>query len=234
MRTLFPSLAQGHAPILPTSVRLRASDPYRGRGVTIAFLDSGFFAHPDLVEPRDRIVKYVDVTRKGAKRRDLDRPDESSWHGMMTSVVACGNGRLSGGIYEGLAPEANLVLVKCGTARRIRHDDIRRGLHWVIRNRKRYGIRIVNVSCGGDYEASYLKRPPVPGGRRGDPRGPAGVRGRPATWATCPTIPSSRPPPRPRCSRWAASTTRTGCTPRDGTCTTRATGPPWTACRSRR
>ncbi|HEY6546420.1 MAG TPA: S8 family serine peptidase [Vicinamibacteria bacterium] len=156
VRTLFPSLAQGHSPILPTSVRLRASDPYRGRGVTIAFLDSGFYAHPDLVEPRDRIVKYVDVTRKGAKRKDLDRPDESSWHGMMTSVVACGTGRLSGGIYEGLAPEANLVLVKCGTARRIRHDDIRRGLLWVIRNRKRYGIRIVNVSCGGDYEASYL------------------------------------------------------------------------------
>ncbi|HEY5908475.1 MAG TPA: S8 family serine peptidase, partial [Vicinamibacteria bacterium] len=113
--------------------------------------------HPDLVEPKDRIVKYVDITRKGAKRTDLDRPDESSWHGMMTSVVACGNGRLSGGIYEGLAPEARLVLVKCGTARRIRHDDIRRGLSWVIRNRKRYGIRIVNVSCGGDYEASYLK-----------------------------------------------------------------------------
>jgi serine protease AprX len=156
VRTLFPSLAQGHAPILPTPVRLRASDPYRGRGVTIAFLDAGFFAHKDLVEPRDRIVKYVDVTRKGAKRRDLDRPDASSWHGMMTSVVACGNGRLSGGIYEGLAPEANVVLVKCGTARRIRHDDIRRGLLWVIRNRKRYGIRIVNVSCGGDYEASYL------------------------------------------------------------------------------
>jgi serine protease AprX len=124
--------------------------------VAVAFLDSGFFAHPDLVEPRDRIVKYVDVTRRGAKRRDLDRPDESSWHGMMTSVVACGNGRRSGGIYEGLAPEADLVLVKVGTARRIKHDDIRRGLLWVIRNRKRYGIRVVNVSCGGDYEASYL------------------------------------------------------------------------------
>ena len=156
-RSLFPSLARAAAPILPTPVRLGASDPYRGRGVTIAFLDSGFFAHPDLVEPGDRIVKYVDMTRKGARRADLDRPDESSWHGMMTSVVACGNGRLSGGIYQGLASEAKLVLVKVGTARRIKHDDIRRGLAWVIRNRKRYGIRIVNVSCGGDYEASYLK-----------------------------------------------------------------------------
>jgi serine protease AprX len=76
---------------------------------------------------------------------------------MMTSVVACGNGTLSGGLYRGIASEAELVLVKCGTMRRITHDDIRRGLDWVMRHRKKYGIRIVNVSCGGDYEASYLK-----------------------------------------------------------------------------
>jgi serine protease AprX len=76
---------------------------------------------------------------------------------MMTSVVACGNGWLSQGVYRGLASEATLVLVKVGSARRIRHDDIRRGLAWVTRHRKRYGIRIVNVSCGGDYEASYLQ-----------------------------------------------------------------------------
>ena len=87
----------------------------------------------------------------------LEQPDESSWHGMMTSVVACGNGSLSAGLYRGLASEASLVLVKVGTARRIRHDDIRRGLEWVIRNRHRYEIRVVNISCGGDYEASYLE-----------------------------------------------------------------------------
>ena len=156
LRRSFPSLGRTTAPILPTAVRLRAQDAFRGRGVTIAFLDSGFYAHPDLVEPRDRILKYVDVTRAGAQRAELDRPDESSWHGMMTSVVACGNGQLSGGMYQGLASEAELVLVKCGTARRIRHDDIRRGLEWVVRNRKRFQIRVVNVSCGGDYEASYL------------------------------------------------------------------------------
>ena len=74
---------------------------------------------------------------------------------MMTSVVACGNGWLSQGLYRGLASEANVVLVKVGSARRIKHDDIRRGLAWVTRHRERYGIRIVNVSCGGDYEASY-------------------------------------------------------------------------------
>src|SRR5262245_11992998 len=143
--------------ILPTPVRLGASDRYRGRGVTVAFLDSGFYAHPDLVQPRNRILKYVDITNPKTRGAVLRRPDASSWHGMMTSVVACGNGTLSGGLYRGIASEADLVLVKCGTMRRVTHDDIRRGLDWVVRNRKRYGIRIVNVSCGGDYEASYLR-----------------------------------------------------------------------------
>lgn len=144
------------AAILPTPVRLGAVAEYRGRGVTIAFLDSGFYAHPDLVEPRDRIVHYVDITNARRRREDIERPDDSSWHGMMTSVVACGNGHLSNGFYRGVASEARLVLVKVGHMSRIPHDNIRRGLDWVIRNRERYGIRVVNVSCGGDYVAPYL------------------------------------------------------------------------------
>jgi len=155
-RAHYPAFAQVGAPILPTPVRLFASDSFTGRGVTIAFLDAGFFAHPDLTAPRDRIRRFVDINNAKARASDLSRPDESSWHGMMTSVVACGNGRLSNGLYRGLASEADLVLVKVGTARRIKHDDIRRGLDWVVRHHRRYGIRVVNVSCGGDYEASYL------------------------------------------------------------------------------
>lgn len=150
----------GPQAILPTPLRLGALEEYRGRGVTIAFLDSGFYAHPDLTQPHDRILAYVDLTggdgRPRRSRAALRHPDASSWHGMMTSVVACGNGRLSQGLYRGIASEARVVLVKCGTLRRIAHDDIRRGLDWVVRNRQRFGIRVVNVSCGGDYQASYL------------------------------------------------------------------------------
>ena len=157
VRAHAPQLAHGGVPILPTPVRLSAPAELSGRGVTIAFLDSGFYAHPDVVRPRSRVLAYVDVNNPRAHLRDLQKPDVSSWHGMMTSVVACGNGWLSDGLYRGLASRAKLVLVKVGTASRIRHDDIRRGLEWVVRNRRRYGIRVVNVSCGGDYEASYLE-----------------------------------------------------------------------------
>jgi serine protease AprX len=151
-----PAISRESGPILPTPLRLGADDRFRGRGVTIAFLDSGFYAHPDLVQPRNRVLRYVDVTDPRAAYPRILRPDESSWHGMMTSVVACGGGTLSKGLYRGLASEANVVLVKVGSARRITHENIRRGLEWVVKNRVRYGIRICNVSCGGDYEASYL------------------------------------------------------------------------------
>lgn len=142
--------------ILPLHVRLDAPADLTGAGVTMAFLDAGFYAHPDLCAPRDRIRHYVDINDRRARRLDLDVPDASSWHGMMTSVVACGNGHLSGGRYRGLASAADLVLVRCGRVTRITHDDIRRGLDWVLAHRARFNIRIVNISCGGDYEASYL------------------------------------------------------------------------------
>lgn len=156
LRRAYPGFGHREYKILPTPMRLGASAQYTGRGVTVAFLDSGFFAHPDLMEPKNRILKYVDITNLKAKDDALREPNVSSWHGMMTSVVACGNGHLSNGLYRGIASDARLVLVKVGEARRIRHDDIRRGIEWVIRNREKYDIRIVNISCGGDYEASYL------------------------------------------------------------------------------
>jgi serine protease AprX len=151
-----PHSVPGALPILPTALRLGAAAEHRGRGVTIAFLDSGFFAHPDLTAGDGRILRYVDINNPAARRVDLQHASDSSWHGMMTSVVACGDGTLSAGFYRGLASEARLVLVKVGSARRVVHDDIRKGLDWVVRHRRQYAIRVVNVSCGGDYEASYL------------------------------------------------------------------------------
>ncbi|WP_438024862.1 S8 family serine peptidase [Sorangium sp. So ce233] len=142
--------------ILPIADRLHADPGYAGRGVTIAFLDSGFYAHPDLVSPQNRILAYHDLFAPEAGLSALDSPDVSSWHGMMTSVVAAGNGALSEGRFRGLAWAANVVLVKVGSAHRIVHDDIRRGIEWVIAHREQYGIRVLNISCGGDYEESYL------------------------------------------------------------------------------
>ncbi|MCC6644916.1 MAG: S8 family serine peptidase [Polyangiaceae bacterium] len=143
--------------ILPISDRLGGAGRYAGRGVTIAFLDAGFYAHPDLMTPRTRVREYFDVLSGDRGVERLTTPNPSAWHGMMTSVVCAGNGSLSEGRYKGLASEAEVVLVKVGSLSRIRHDDIALGMEWVLANMVRHNIRVLNISCGGDYEATYLK-----------------------------------------------------------------------------
>src|ERR1051325_221976 len=122
----FPQFAQEELKVIPTPMRMDASDAYRGRGVTIAFLDSGFYAHADLTQPRNRILKYANLVER-ARPADLVTPQVSSWHGMMTSVVAAGNGYLSAGLHRGIASEANLVLVKIGKTGRIPESNIETG-----------------------------------------------------------------------------------------------------------
>jgi len=145
--------------VLPTPLRLNADERFTGRGVTIAFLDSGFYAHDDLTKPENRIVAYHSIFEVKDDRTSLETTDVASWHGMMTSVVAAGNGHLSEGFYRGIAPDAKVVLVKIGRTGHIPDEQIGRGLEWVLDNRKKYDIRIVNISAGGDFEQSYLDSP---------------------------------------------------------------------------
>jgi serine protease AprX len=142
--------------VLSTPLRLDADENFTGKGVTIAFLDSGFYPHPDLINPVSRIIAYRNLVSAEGDTTTLHDLDAASWHGMMTSVVAAGNGHLSGGFYRGIAPESNVVLVKLARSGRITDRNIQDGLEWVLRNRTKYNISIVNVSAGGDFENSYL------------------------------------------------------------------------------
>jgi len=141
---------------LPVPVRMDADERYTGRGVTIAFLDSGFYAHKDLTQPENRILAYHNIFEPADDLASLKTHDVFSWHGMMTSVVAAGNGHLSDGFYRSIAPEANVVLVKIGKSGRIPERNIETGLRWVYANKDKYDISVVNISAGGDFEQSYL------------------------------------------------------------------------------
>jgi len=150
----YPVYDQHETQLLPTPVRMGANPNYTGRGVTLAFLDSGFYAHPDLVKPVKRVRAYVDATlAEPVERSSPRRAEPSSWHGLMTSSVAAGNGHQSGYLYRGLASAAELVLVKTGNRRnrRIPERDILRALEWVVAHHAQYGIRIINISLGGDF-----------------------------------------------------------------------------------
>jgi serine protease AprX len=150
------ALKKDGSSVLSTPLRLDADERFTGKGVCIAFLDSGFYPHVDLTTPNNRIVAYRNLMQADGDLASLFQPDAASWHGMMTSVVAAGNGSLSNGFYRGIAPDAEVVLVKLARTGRITERNIKDGLEWILENRTKYNIKIINISAGGDFEQSYL------------------------------------------------------------------------------
>jgi subtilisin family serine protease len=162
IQAVWPIDAQAAFGIIPTPLRLHADPRFTAAGVTLALVDSGFYPHPDLTQPLNRIRAWVDVSRESVSERRFepectprwpgwDAGVSSQWHGTMTSVVAAGNGSLSHGLYRGLASEADVVLVRASDRDgHISNDAIVRGLDWVLEHGPALGVRIVSLSVGGD------------------------------------------------------------------------------------
>lgn len=134
---------------IPTPQKLDADLRYCGRGVTIAFLDSGFYPHPDFDQ---RVMAFHDVSGDEMSFDKIVEPAGHHWHGSQTVVSCAGNASLSDGVYRGIASAADLVLVKVSQQGRISDESIEKGLNWIIENRERYNIRVLNMSLGGDVD----------------------------------------------------------------------------------
>jgi serine protease AprX len=162
VQALWPLDPEAAFGALPTPLRLRAHPRFAGAGVTVAFVDAGFYPHPDLTQPTNRIRAWADAGRPempfrifGSKESPTwpgwDAKAPRQWHGLMTSVTAAGNGTLGHGLYRGIASEASLVLVQVVNAEGgIDNDSIARALRWLRQQARELEIRIVTVSVAGD------------------------------------------------------------------------------------
>lgn len=162
IQNIWPLDAEATFGALPTPLRMHADPRFTGKSVKIAFIDSGFYPHPDLVQPVNRIRTWVHAGDDQIEVKHF-APDEivtwrgwddgypSHWHGLMTSTVAAGNGWLSHGLYRGLANDAELVLIQVTDSRGwITNEGILRALRWLEANASELGVRVVNISLGGD------------------------------------------------------------------------------------
>lgn len=145
----------GELRIPPTPFRMNADPAFTGKGVTICFIDSGFYLHPDLVEPKTRVAKVYDIAVPKRALSYFSKPHAQSWHGTMTSVVCAGNGHWSGGLYKGIACDADLVLLKVQNDEGISGENITKAIRWAIANREKYNLRIINLSVSDDWPDSY-------------------------------------------------------------------------------
>ncbi|GHD38038.1 hypothetical protein GCM10007053_28000 [Halioglobus pacificus] len=123
-----------------------------GNGVTVAVLDSGLWEHPALTlntAGNSRILARYDAITGQEQSEEVF--DESGHGTHMTSVLAHSEPTLQGGAhtggFKGIAPDVSLIAVKAfdieGQGDFL---DIVRGVQYVVDNREKYGIRVLNLS----------------------------------------------------------------------------------------
>lgn len=172
IQQVWPLDAEAAFGAIPTPLRLHADPRFTGRGVTIAMVDVGFYPHPDLTQPTNRIRAWVDATAPAGPHALFFGPDEQpawpgwdalherQWHGTMTATAAAGNGHLSHGLYRGLASEADVVLVQVRNDQQgISDEAIVAALQWLAENAATLGLRVVNISLGGASRADLRRNP---------------------------------------------------------------------------
>lgn len=116
---------------------------YFGRGVGVAIVDTGICLHKDFTEGGNRVVAFKDFI-SGRKE-----PYDDNGHGTHVAGIIGGNGYSSKGKYMGIAPACNFIVIKVLDHRGDGNiSDVLAGLQWIIDNRKRYNIRVVNISVG--------------------------------------------------------------------------------------
>lgn len=123
---------------------------YSGKGVTIAILDTGYTRHPAL---EGRVLAFKDLVN-GA-----ENPYDDHGHGTKVAFTAAGDPR---GCPEvrGPAYDANLVILKvCDSRGVVFTSTVIKALQWIIENKEKYNIKVLNMSFTLDDSDIEERRP---------------------------------------------------------------------------
>src|SRR3990170_4461748 len=120
-----------------------------GDDVTVAVIDTG-------VTPGADFGSRITGSRNFSSESyfPFDRNGHGSW---VAGTIA---GRDARGRYVGIAPGADLLSVKVAGRDGSAHaGDVIEALQWVVRNKDRYDVRVINISLNSAIADSYLRDP---------------------------------------------------------------------------
>jgi serine protease AprX len=133
---------------------------YNGEGVTIALIDTGVAAIPDLQgrlvkvkSPNGNLKSCVDLSGEG-------NCNDSYGHGTFLAGLIAGSGAASNGEYSGVAPGAKILSVKlAGRDGSTSVGKLIYAIQWVTQYGPQYGVKVMNLSIGTDAVQSYRVDP---------------------------------------------------------------------------
>ena len=143
-----------------------------GTGVTVAVVDSGLWNQhgPDQSAPGEgasRILAQYDVTAAQplAAAASLATSytaniDDQFGHGTHVTSIIASSGLATTGNFQGVAPGVNLVSVRVLNAQGVgTYSNVISGIQWVIANKVRYNIRVMNLSLSAPPRSFYWQDP---------------------------------------------------------------------------
>lgn len=133
--------------------------PFTGRNVTVAVLDTGIGLHGDFGGRVKKHVKLVGLPGLGLSFSypiSIEGvPLDLSGHGTFVAGVVAGDGASSGGKYKGVAPGADLVGLSVGD---LALTGVMEGFDYILKHGPELGVRVVNCS----FSAAVLYDPNDP------------------------------------------------------------------------
>ncbi len=143
-----------------TGANLLHSQGITGRGVTIAFLDTGWWSQ----HATQTNVAGLNVVLQGydalSNTLGVGAPDDHYGHGTHVLSIATNSAVAEDGTFIGMAPDAARVIVRAfdqngeGT-----YASAIQGMNWILQNATHYNIRIVNMSFGATPQSYYWQDP---------------------------------------------------------------------------
>jgi serine protease AprX len=139
------------------------NEGYNGSGIGVAVIDSGINdSHPDLwdsTETYSRVVYHEDFTGTPTTNSAGAQYDLYG-HGTHVAGIIGGNGYLSSGEYEGVAPAVTLVDLRALDENGAGSDStVIAAIQEAIALQNTYNIRIINLSLGRGISESYTQDP---------------------------------------------------------------------------
>ena len=122
---------------------------YTGKNINICLLDTGISPIKDFIYPKNRIIFFKDFIN------NKSIPYDDNGHGTHVAGIIAGNGFLSQKKYSGIAPDANIICLKIlDSEGKGNSADVLAGLQWVADNKKKFNIKIINLSVGSKDDGS--------------------------------------------------------------------------------